>query len=147
MANEFESKAEVHYRTVRSLYLVTYSQANLDTFSSRKSFAECVVATCFRKGKTQSLHSALGVWHRGTWWWWKPLPYGYKPEHAEAVGNCKEFHPNCKRSCHRVNIVFSELVSLGENMQWFIIDWTLKKLWKILTELWKILFFAWCIHG
>lgn len=43
MSNECESKAEMHYRTVRSTYLVTYSQADLEKFPSRESFAECVV--------------------------------------------------------------------------------------------------------
>ena len=42
-ANKFGSEAELHYRAVRSTYLVTYSQANLEKFPSRDSFADCVV--------------------------------------------------------------------------------------------------------
>ena len=43
MANTFEVVAEFHFRTVGSTYLITYSQANLEKFPSRESFADCVV--------------------------------------------------------------------------------------------------------
>ena len=33
----------MHYRTVRRTYLITHSQANLEKFPSRQSFADCVV--------------------------------------------------------------------------------------------------------
>ena len=57
---------EAHtYRTQRSTYLVTDSQANLDTFPSRQRVICWVRSTCFQKWTKQSLHSALGVWH--TW--------------------------------------------------------------------------------
>lgn len=125
MANEFESKEQLHYRTQRSTYLQSSTKHILTELNEahtwwlivrrtwthfqagRESFAECVVHA-FKSGqsKASTQHWVCGI-----------------PEHAEAVGNCKEFHPNCKRSCHQVNIVFSELVLLGEDMHWFIIDW------------------------
>ena len=43
MADKLESGDEMHYHTVQRTYLITYSQANLEKFPSRQSFAECVV--------------------------------------------------------------------------------------------------------
>ncbi len=45
MANSTEKNQELHYRTVRVTYLVTYSRADLDKFPTRRSFAEAVTSS------------------------------------------------------------------------------------------------------
>ncbi len=49
---------ELDPRTVRSTYMVTYSQADLKRFPTRESFAKVVVRTFESKGKVKPLHWA-----------------------------------------------------------------------------------------
>ncbi len=43
MANSLDLGKELHSRTVRSTYLITYSRANLEKFPTRESFSDSVV--------------------------------------------------------------------------------------------------------
>ena len=53
MADESEGGDEMHYRTVRCTYLITYSRANVGKFPSRQSFADCVV-DAFQNGASKA---------------------------------------------------------------------------------------------
>ena len=53
MVDKLDSGDEVHYDMVRRTYLITYSQANLEKFPSRQSFAECVV-DAFQNGASKA---------------------------------------------------------------------------------------------